>query len=409
MLTASLILAGLLFLFDFQNVLSWQRRRVLVPLPSARSEDYTIVIPLYGHPRYFAERHELLPYRDRVLVAMDQRGELMPAFADELEAEGWHVFRTIVGGPGAEMPPGPPSLVLAALEAGVIKTSYVVRMDADTSVIDDLSAAVAVMQKDGADLASVKVLVRNRSESLPARIQGLEYDMAMLSRHYRPWLASGACFVARTTALHAILRMHTMSYLGEDVETGRIAQALRMRVRHLDLRVETDAPASWAALFRQRRIWWAGNFRHAILNFDRNLAHTPWWAIYYIGLVWVGVYFKTASIAVMWQHPGQVVLVLPLLLGVYALVTLVSNLQVRSPLMAAYPLYALVQSILMPVIGLFWYLWLLRTSKKPGRYRFGYRRKTVMERLGFRPCGVAECGFCREIHEHGRIIHARPV
>lgn len=398
MLTLSLILAGLLFLFDFQNVLSWQRRRVLTPSESRTSEDYTIVIPLYGHPRYFEERAALLAYQDKVLVAMDVRGELMPAFADQLEVEGWRVFRTVVSNARTSAP-GPPSLVLAALDAGAVHTEYVVRMDADTSVIGDLSAAVGSLEDDGADLASVKILVRNRRESLATRVQGLEYDMAMLSRHYRPWLASGACFVARAWALQAILRMHTMSYLGEDVETGRIAMALRMRIRHLDLSVETDAPPSWGALWRQRRIWWAGNFRHAVLNFDRNLAHTPWWAIYYLGLVWVGVYFKSESVALLWERPAQVAAVFPVLIVVYGFVTLVSNLQVRSPLMAVYPVYALVQSILMPPIGLAWYLWLLCKSKNPGRYRFGYRRRTVIDRLGFRSCKDAECAFCRQLHE----------
>ena len=370
----SLALAGVLFLFDFQNVLSWRRRHVLRLDPERRSDDYTIVIPLYGHPRYFDERDKLLEYREHVVVAMDTSGELMPTFADQLEAEGWRVFRTVIRSAGIDTP-GPPSLVLAALEAGAVDTEYVVRMDADTSIDGDLAQAIARMELDGADLASVKVLARNRRDSLVTRFQALEYDMAMLARHYRPWLASGACFVARRRALLPILRSHTMSYLGEDVETGRIAYAWRLRVRHLDLRVETDVPTTWPGLWRQRRIWWAGNFRHAILNLDRNLAHTPWWAIYYAGLVWVGVYFKADSLGIIFRHPLHVLMVLPLLLAVYALVTLVSNLQVRSRLMIVYPLYAFVQSILMPPVGLVWFLWLLVKTRRPGRYRFGYRRR----------------------------------
>jgi cellulose synthase/poly-beta-1,6-N-acetylglucosamine synthase-like glycosyltransferase len=62
---------------------------------------------------------------------------------------------------------------------------------------------------------------------------------------------------------------------GDDIETGRTALALRMRVRHLDMVVHTDAPESWRALFRQRRLWWAGAFRHWWINVDRNLLHLP--------------------------------------------------------------------------------------------------------------------------------------
>jgi len=43
-----------------------------------------------------------------------------------------------------------------------------------------------------------------------------------------------------------------------------------MRIRHLDMLVHTEAPDTWAALVRQRRLWWAGTFRHWWINLDRN-------------------------------------------------------------------------------------------------------------------------------------------
>ena len=36
------------------------------------------------------------------------------------------------------------------------------------------------------------------------KLQALEYRMAMLSRHFRPWLTSGACTVAKTESLRRI-------------------------------------------------------------------------------------------------------------------------------------------------------------------------------------------------------------
>jgi hypothetical protein len=357
-------LALFLFGFDFQNLLSLRRRKVLVA-GERRSNDFTIVIPLYGHPSYFAGRGRLHEYKQRVLVAIEIGAPIMAAFADQLEAEGWRVFRTTM-----KEPPGPHHLFRAALRSGSVRTTYAFRTDADSFVRGDLRAAIAAMEDDGADLCSVKVHVANRRESWPTRLQALEYEMSMLSRHYRPWLTSGAGFVGKTRSLLRMLDLHTMSGLGEDVETGRIAHALRMRIRHLDIVVETDAPASWPALFRQRRIWWAGSFRHTVLNFDRNILHTPWWAFYYACLVWVAVYFK------IWAalHPNTFAYQAPGLLLVYVLVTVISNTQVRSPLMLVYPIYAFAQSILMPGIGAIWYFWLLRQTRNVGRYRFGYRR-----------------------------------
>jgi cellulose synthase/poly-beta-1,6-N-acetylglucosamine synthase-like glycosyltransferase len=113
------------------------------------------------------------------------------------------------------------------------------------------------------------------ARNVVTKLQALEYRMAMLCRHFRPWLTSGACFLARTDALREIMARHSAWTPGEDIETGRTALALRMRIRHLDMVVHTDAPDSWSALVRQRRLWWAGTFRHWWINVDRNLLHLP--------------------------------------------------------------------------------------------------------------------------------------
>ena len=55
----------------------------------------------------------------------------------------------------------------------------------------------------------------------------------------------------------------------------------------------TEAPATWRSLVRQRRLWWAGSFRHSIVNFDNNILRAPIWAFYYAGLVWCGIYLRS--------------------------------------------------------------------------------------------------------------------
>jgi len=76
---------------------------------------------------------------------------------------------------------------------------------------------------------------------------------------------------------------------------------------------------------------------------------------------------------------------LPLLLVTYVIVTFVSNFQVRSRWMLVFPIYALAQSLVMPVVGAVHYFVLAREQKRLGRYQFRYRRGTppgVLEQIG---------------------------
>lgn len=327
----------------------------------------TIIVPVYGHPRYFDERSALRRYQANVLVSIDESRLIMRAFADWLEREGWRVHRTRLTRPCA------PRLIADALP--YVKTRYVLRMDGDTRPLDDVGRFVSAMERDGADLCSTKVSVASPATEAQ-RFQALEYRMAMLARHFRPWLTSGACYAARTSALRAILAMHSMWPPREDMETGRIAHAFKMRIRHLDLRVETNAPETWTALFKQRRLWWVGNFRHSIVNFDRNAVHFPVWSLYYVGLVWVGLYFKWHTI-MGHLHPFVLVQTFFWLFALYALITVVANWQVRSWRMLVYPPYALLQAVLMPIIGSIYYGVIARTVPGFGRYRFPHRRAAL--------------------------------
>jgi hypothetical protein len=359
---------GLLLLaFEFQNLLSWWRGRV-VATHVDESWDFTIVVPVFGHPRYFAERDALIRYRPRVLVALEVTPPHMRAFADELQAEGWKVARL-------ELPdPNPAALVAAALP--YVTTEHAVRLDADTRVGLDLPQAVAAMARSGADLCSVKVEASN-PVTLAAKLQAAEYRMSMLSRHFRPWLTSGACFIARTEALRAIFDHHSRWTPGEDIETGRAAHALRMKIRHADITVWTEVPETWPALFRQRRLWWAGSFRHSIVNLDRNILHLPLFTTYSLITIWGSLYAKSWHLVGMHELPATVLL----LYGSYLLVTAVTNLQVVSYWMIVYPLYAFVQSLVMPALGALQYVSLARRRGCLGRYRFGYRRRAVASLL----------------------------
>jgi cellulose synthase/poly-beta-1,6-N-acetylglucosamine synthase-like glycosyltransferase len=361
MQTAMVMLAGLLLAYDFQNVLSWSRVRVVAPVDEP-TDDFTIVVPVYGHPRYFAGRDALAVHKANVLVALETTPPVMAAFADELEAEGWRVGRYRLDDPD------PATLLTHALAE--VTTTIALRLDADTRLGDGLPLAVAAVLVSGADLCSVKCEVENTT-NLVTRLQHVEYRMAMLGRHIRPWLTSGACFIGRTSALRALYGQHSLWTPGEDIETGIVAKAMRMKVRHCDFVVTTDAPDTWRGLYRQRRLWWAGNFRHWSINADKNLVHRPVMMLYAFAGIWSSVYWKWWGMVDLRTLPFT----LFALWVFYVFWTVIVNFQVRSRYMALIPFYSLVQGMVMPPLGALTYVRIARRRGSLGRYRFGYRRR----------------------------------
>jgi len=196
-----------------------------------RSSDFTIVVPLFGHPRYFAGREAILPYQSNVLVALEVTRAHMQTFAQELEAEGWRVCRIRMHAPN------PATLMKVALRS--VRTTYALRLDADTSIDEGLERVIAAVAMSNADTARSRLKPSARSNAV-AKLQALEYRIAMLSRHYRPWMTSGACFIGKTKSLRLIFAHHSLWTPGEDIETGRTAHALKLKIRHADFVVRTE-------------------------------------------------------------------------------------------------------------------------------------------------------------------------
>src|ERR1700704_2629298 len=142
------VVSAVLVAFDFQNLLSWWHGR-LIKRAEYGTTDYTIVVPLFGHPRYFDGRSQIECYRDRVLVALEVTSLEMEAFADQLEGEGWRVCRLRIAHPN------PANLMRAALAA--VTTTYALRLDADTHLDSGLDRMIAGVAVSDADLCSVKV------------------------------------------------------------------------------------------------------------------------------------------------------------------------------------------------------------------------------------------------------------
>jgi cellulose synthase/poly-beta-1,6-N-acetylglucosamine synthase-like glycosyltransferase len=184
-------------------------------------------------------------------------------------------------------------------------------------------------------------------------------------------MTSGACMIGRTSALRQILSRHSNWFPGEDIETGVIANHFRMRVRHVDFAVYTDVPETFLRWVNQRRMWWSGSFRMAFVNVDQTIRY-PVTFFYTSGLVWLLCIAKWGEL----KNPAHVMYTLPFILLIYTGVCAASSWQVRSRWMIAFPYYSLFQVLVLPPLGLLFYLklwWETRRLAPPGRYRIGFR------------------------------------
>jgi len=359
-----LLAAVLLIQFDLQNLLALWRGWVLDPTEEV-SRDFTLVVPVYGHPSYLRNLDFLKTLRANVVIGLDIGEPVMKTYAQELAREGWRVHLTDLG-----EDVGPDSIVQVVLMDGAITSKWVVRMDADTYAIDDLGRAVAAADRADAHMCSVKCFVA-RPSNFVETLQQVEYAMAMLTRHFRPWMTSGACIIATADAYRSVLLRHSLTFgtWGGDMETGQIAKHLRMKVRHIDFPVYTEVPSTWAALFQQRTVWWAAGFRTVAINIDSAL-RMPLYLAYYLGLVWLGVYWKFVGGVKL----GSVPYYIPSLMLLYTAICFATNWPARSRWMLFFPYYSLLQVTLMPVVGGIWCVtYTIRRRKNP-RFKIGFRR-----------------------------------
>ncbi len=277
----------------------------------------------------------------------------MRTFADDMEKEGyrvfrfsdyaqspWHVFRTVLD---------TPQLVLLREALPIVETRYTIFLDGDSYPLSELSRACATMEEQGYGLASV-IVRPSKTVSWIEKLQDVEYQIAMINRRFRPWLTSGACIIGKTEILRKVMEKHTTYFYGGDIEVGRLAKRF-CKVCHLNLLVKTDVPSTFFGWFKQRKGWWAGSFRHGIINFDKDLKSAPIWTVYISVIVWGLLGFRWFDLSKDWY-------ILPAIMGMYTCLNMILavRFRIRSYWLLAYPLYALFQSLVLPPFGLLTYL-----------------------------------------------------
>src|ERR1043166_4467175 len=106
-----------------QNLAScWGR---VVSLGDAATDDYTLVGPIFGDPRYFRNGDYLRRYCDNVLLAVNVDSAKMRQFVEELRAEGWRVHASRLTGRVSC-----PEIGFDALRS--VSTGHVIRIDDGT-------------------------------------------------------------------------------------------------------------------------------------------------------------------------------------------------------------------------------------------------------------------------------------
>lgn len=385
---------------------------------SPRCDDYTVLIPIFGHIKYLKNVDFLAPYGGKVVFCTTDQET--PEFERALQAiadrHGFRIFRSGVawasgrpkGSPrdnldvlGPSRPgerystwpssqagtPNPWKLLSRTLDsrAGTrvtsgterdriirdsfanVRTAFTIFLDGDTVATEELDLLAGAARDGGYDIASVRVLA-SKTVTLAEKLQAVEYESAMDARRVYPWLTSGACLIGKTRALQSIMHHHSLFFSGGDIEIGKLAKILKYSVGHIPFELYTDVPETLRAWFKQRMAWCGGGFRHAIVNSHRYSWRHPFFYLYTTVIVYALTPLRWYELL---THPQVLLLVIPL----YWLLTIAINWGKLHWHLALYPFYSLVQVMVLVPLGIYTYIRMVMHSRNTGRIRLRPRHQ----------------------------------
>src|SRR3989338_4315066 len=353
-----------LTLFDFRSIFANLVRPKEMDYKK-KCEDFVILIPIFNNAKYLTNLDFLKKYGKKVILCTTNL-ETYEFYADldRIRAEyGFNVVRTSF----KKNVKNPWKIYHKTLLAHdyvlgqslkALDAKYVIFLDADTKCETDLSYLAGTMEKLNYDLASVRV-IPSKTESAAENLQYIEYNMAMKSRRVYPWLTSGAAMIGKREVLKRIMDKHSLFFNGGDIEIGKLANLMGFKVGHIPLTFYTDVPETFYKLFRQRFSWFCGAFRHSIINAHTNLfSHI--YAVYFALIIFLMLPFKIYELFFHWY-------VFPFIFLFYLTINFVTNWEIRSKYMFAFPLYSLAQVIILPIFGIGKYV---KTVFKTGNVGF---------------------------------------
>lgn len=347
---------ALLALIDFVTLMRTQlssRRRDYEPPPRGLSEDFAILIPIFGHVKYLKNARTLSRYGERVVICTtdEESADFYQSLYKMSREFGFRVFVSPTS--SASVSANQFAILSRSVvqctrrvdqirdeivrnSSGFLTASTTILLDGDTVPTEDLRVLVAAFEDLEYDLASVRV-VPYYTDTIAERLQEIEYDLAMRVRWVYPWLTSGAATVGRTTVLRRLMASHSLFFSGGDIELGKLACMMGFTVGHIPAEFRTVVPKTLRAWYRQRaRGWCIGKFRHAIVNMDRPGWRAPFFSFYQTVAIYVLLPLRWY---VMIHNPEYLLVVWP----VYCLLLFMLRPDLAKPLTILFPLFAYTQ------------------------------------------------------------------
>ena len=367
LMSVSLLLLPLLaFSFDLIASARSHRYRQITHGGEYSSDNFEVLVPIYGDVKYLTNVRYLAQYGSRVILCTTS-GEtaLFYGSLERIASEyGFRIFRSDYVPPVANGKRKTGGTVRDRIIRDVLATEvtakYAVCIDADTTTVRPLSELVGELAYRGDDLASIKLVPQEHGSAL-VQLQRFEYRLAMRLRFLMPWLVSGACHVGTSEALRAIMQQHSLFFQGNDVETGLLGQRLGYRVTHIPFEVPTEVPTSWKAWWRQRLAWAGGEFRLFVTNIRFGIYHPFFW--------FYGLFIVIALFALRWAailEPSWALLVAAVL---YVGLVLWIHWPYRNRWLLLMPIYTLVTSLVLVPLGIIWYFVMAIPEKNFGVIR----------------------------------------
>lgn len=359
-----------LTLFDFKGALSNFIKDKKVDLRQ-RCDDFAILVPIFNDIRHLKNIEFLSRYKEKVALCTTNV-ESQEFYHALYQVSGKHGFKIIKTNFKKDVK-NPWKIYQKTLLAHdyvlgeaikILNAQYIVFLDADTTSQTDLSCLAGIMEKENIDLASVRVIPSRRKTSME-HLQYIEYYSAMKSRKIYPWLTSGASMIGKRESLKKIMSKHSLFFNGGDIEIGKLAYLMGMKVEHIPITFYTDVPERFSYLIKQRSSWFCGAFRHSVINAHTNLFN-PLYSLYFTMIIFLMLPFKWHELFFHWYT-------LPFLFLFYTGFTIASNWKIRNKYMLLFPIYSFIQVLLFPLLGIYRYTMTVIKTRNPGFMRIFYK------------------------------------
>jgi hypothetical protein len=371
------LLPAFSILVDFAGVICARFKRYSIF--GVSDDDFTLLVPIYGDVKYLENVEYLRQYGEKVVLCTT--GEETQEFYQQLQEiavkNGFRIFRDERDSSRSIQKANQPRATSGTIRdrlirnalLNVVSTKYVVPIDADTTTSMPIHLLVGELAHQGWDIASIKLVLSNRDESVLTKLQYHEYDMAMQLRFIAPWMISGACHVAKAEVLRDVMSRHSLFFQGNDVEMGLIAKALGYKVGFIPFEVLTAVPSTKTGWWRQRLAWSGGEFRLFIINFKFVLSHPFWWL--YGGMISIALF------PLRWYYIIDLPIVFLAIFSIYYVLVVALHHRTMDRWVFVMPLYGLFSSLILTPLGVIWYFMMAKKDNNYGYIRPHRKPKEV--------------------------------